>query len=310
MKVSTERDKEKMAVTQMETQSSALRYGLLKVKPIPFEETVKINGIRGRVTRKGISFKHDEQTELEKFEDFISYTYEQVFKKVPIPDNFSKKQLIEHLINKSIDKAKKDEEFMKHLEKKEKSLFDYISFIKERYEKKIPKYYEFDANIYLKSNLPLSLFTQSSMYIDTYQKYLTLVKRVVRRFEIKSNMGGVRDRFKKTDIELKIMQKELSPLIDKMDLCSTDYFAQSLYIYLWSIEKIEDLDNLDSLTLDINKLDQAYFQEYYVALNQELKGMRRLLFTVSKRFEPDLFSKEIQTDTSATIMLSKIIAQK
>ena len=71
-----------MSITLMEQPSSALRYGLLSVKPIPVEEIIKIKGKKYKKT--GISFESDQKTQFEKFEDFISFRYEQVISKMKI----------------------------------------------------------------------------------------------------------------------------------------------------------------------------------------------------------------------------------
>jgi len=292
-----------MSVPLMEQPSSALRYGLLSVKPIPFEELVKIKGIKYK--RTGIRYEPQQQSQFEKFEDFVSFRYEQVMSRMPIPEGFSREQILTHFIAEAIKRAKEDKEFMERIEKKEGSLLDFVSFIKERYDKHVSEYFQSEAYRFLNSNLPLSFFTQTSMYINTYQKYLALVQRIVRRYEILSGLPGVRNRLKKAENELGIMKKELSPLIDKMDLCSSGSLSLKLYVLIWSAEKIEEIDS--PKLLNVNKLDQTYFQEYCLTYNAEIKNMRKMLFNVSKRFEPTLFEKDIVANPTS-MMLSKLLS--
>ena len=308
-----------MAIAQMESPSSALRYGLLKVKPIPFEESVKIKGIRYKKSgirfeqeqgykKSGIRFEQEQEkkSEFDKFEDFVNYRYENIFQKMPIPERFSKEKLLEHFIIQSISNAKKDKEFVQHIENKEKSLLDYVSFIKERFDSRMESYYQADASLFINSNLPLSFFTKSSLFINTYNRYLTLVKRVVRRFEIRSNLPGVRNHMRTTEQELKFMQKELSPLIDKMDLCTAEYTSLNLYIILWSANTLEEIDH--PRFVDYKRLDQTYLQEFSMTYDSELKSVRRMMNDISKNYEPDLFAAQTEQETSTSLMLSKLLS--
>jgi hypothetical protein len=298
-----------MAIAQLETPSSALRYGLLKIKPIPVEDSVKIKGIKYK--RTGIRFEQeDEQTkeksEFEKYEDFINYRYGQIFSRMPIPEKFSKEKLVEHFITEAIHRTKNDKEFVEHLEQKEKSLFEYVSFLKQRFDSKMESYYRAEAAGFINSNLPMSFFTKSSMFINTYERYLTLVKRVVRRFEIRSHRPGVRNQFRTTEQELKAMQKELSPVIDKMDLCSSEYSSLNLYVILWSADSIEQID--EPKFIDYNRIDQVFFEEFSMTYSNELKQVRKMLNEMSKSYEPDLFNKQTEQESSTTLMLGKLLS--
>lgn len=288
----------------MEQPSSALRYGLLSVKPIPVEEIVKIKGMR--FMRKGIIYEPEKKAQFENIEDFISFRYENVMVRMPIPEAFTKEQILEVFITNAIKRLKDDKEFMEQIENKEKSLYEFVSFIKERYDNKVPNYFQAEAYRFLDSNLPLSFFAKTSMYINTYQKYLALISRIVRRFQIKSNLRGIRNIFKETDKQLKIMKRQLSPIIDKMDLCSTASMGLKLFATIWSAENIEEIDN--PRFIDINKLDPTYFQEYFTTYNAEIKSVRKMLFKLSTAFEPNLFDREIVSTNSTALMLSKLLS--
>jgi hypothetical protein len=296
----------KLAVQQLESPSLALRYGLLSIKPIPVEEIVKIKG--QKYVKKGISFLPDEEkkTELEKFEDFINFRYGQIFEKMPCPKQFDPEQVINHFINNAIENVKKDKDFVDHLEQKKRSLYSYVTFITDRFEERIPSLFQSEADNFLNSNLPLTFSIQSSMFINTYQKYLHLVKRVVRRFEILTHLPGVRDKFRTTNAELTTMQKELAPIIDKMDMCSIEYMTLNLYMLIWSASKFEEIDG--PIFVDANKFEDAYFKEYCLRYDTELKTTRKLLFEVSKKFEPELFDLKQAPETSTTLMLGKLLS--
>jgi hypothetical protein len=288
----------------MEQPSSALRYGLLNVKPIPVEDFVKIKGMRFR--RKGIIFQPEKETQFDNIEDFISFRYGLVMNTMPIPDSFSREQIVEHFIAHAVKRLKDDKEFMEQIQNKEKSLYDFVSFVKKRYDDHVSDFFQTEAYHFLNSNLPLSFFAKTSMYINTYQKYLSLVKRIVRRFQIKSSLPGVRKRFEETEKQLNVMKSELSPLIDKMDLCTIGAMSLKIFVTIWSAENPGEIDN--PKFLNINKLDQTYFQEYCLTYDSEIRSMRKMLFNVSKGFEPELFAKEIVSENSTSLMLSKLLS--
>ena len=268
---------------------------------------MKIKGIK--YTKKGISFQQDDEkkSEFQKFEDFVNFRYAQIFNKMPVPKDFNQENIINHFIEKAIENAQKDKEFMEHLESKERSLYSFVAFIKDRYEKRMPLLFEAEADRFLNSNLPLTFSVQSSMFINTYYKYLLLVKRVVRRFDILTNLRGVRDKYKTTKDELALMQKELSPIIDKMDLCSIEYMTLNLYMFIWSASSIDEIDNPKFINSE--KFDQAYFQEFCLTYNNELKSTRKMIYEVSKKFEPELFDVKQEPETSTTLMIGKLLAR-
>lgn len=289
-----------MSISSIECPSSTLRYVLLNVRPIPFEEIQKIKGIKFRV--RGIRYEAEKQ--FDKIEDFVTFRYEQIFSRLPIPESLDMEQIFERIVNTTIRKIKEDKEIMAEMEKKETSLFKFVMLIKERFEKNLFDYYASEANRFLRSNLPLSFFVQTSAFIDTYQKYLSLVERIVKRYEILSSIKR-RDQIRAREEQLNIMKKVLAPLIDRMDLFTTDMLSLKLYVIIWSAESIEETEN--PRFLNIEKLDHTYFQEYLKNYNIQLKNVRKVLFELSKNYDPELFRKEIMPDESAATMFSKIL---
>ncbi|MDW8041168.1 MAG: hypothetical protein RMJ03_07130 [Nitrososphaerota archaeon] len=293
---------EKMSISSIEYPSSALRYALLDVKPIPFEEIVKIKGIK--FLKKGI--RYEPEKKFDKIEDFVTFRYEQIFSRMPIPEAFSPEYIFDHFVSNTIKKIEEDKELREELEKKEKSLLGFVDFIQKRFENEISDYYMSEADRFLRSNLPLSFFAQTSMFINTYQKYLSLVKRIVRRYEILSSLGGVRDRLRSHEQQLASMKKVLGPLIDAMDLFCIDALSLKLYVTIWSAESIEEIEN--PKFLDINKLDPSYFQEYLTSYGVQLKNMRKLIFQMSREYDPEIFKKEVVSGNSETALLSKLLS--
>jgi hypothetical protein len=291
-----------MSVSSIEYPSSALRYALLNVKPVSFEEIVKIRGIK--FLKKGIRYEPEKQ--FDKIEDFVTFRYGQIFSRMPIPESFSAEYIFNHFVSNTIKKIEEDKELKEELEKKEKSLLGFVDFIQKRFENDMPVYYMSEADRFLRSNLPLSFFAQTSMFINTYQKYLSLVKRIVRRYEILSSLGGVRDRLRGHEQQLNLMKKVLAPLIDGMDLFCIDALSLKLYVTIWSAENIEEIEN--PKFLDINKLEPSYFQEYLTNYSIQLKNIRKLIFQMSREYDPEIFKKEVVSGNSETTMLSKLLS--
>ena len=288
----------------IEYPSSALRYALLNVRPIPFEEIKKIRGIKFKI--RGIRYEPEKQ--FDKIEDFITFRYGQIFSRMPMPESFRPEEIFERFVNATIKKIKEDKELreqLKGLEKKEKSLLGFVDFIKRRFESNLHDYYLSEADRFLRSNLPLSFFVQTSMFYNTYQKYLALVKRIVRRYEILSSLRGVRDPLRSHEYQLANMKKVLAPLIDRMDLFCIDALSLKLYVIIWSAETLEDIEN--PTFIDINKLDPNYFQEYLTNYEIQLKNVRKLIFQMSREYDPEIFKKEVVSDNSVTTMLSKLL---
>lgn len=290
-----------MAVATIEYPSSALRYGLLNVRSIPVDEIVKIRGMKFK--RKGIRYQPEEQ--IEKFEDFINFKYERIFARMPIPESYPLEKLLGHFVKRDVKVYEEDKELQHELKRKDTSLEGFVSFIRKRFESRIPQYYMIEANRFHKSNLPLSFFTQLCVGIDTYQKYLALINRIVRRHELLSNLPGTRDQFRSTEIHLNEMKRVLAPLIDKMDLCTYETSSLKMYVCLWSSESFDEVD--DPLFLDVNKLDQSYLTEYALNYETQIKNMRKMLFDSSKMYDPEVFGREVNVTGSTTTMLSKLL---
>ncbi len=291
-------------LSSTEYPSSTLRYGLLHIRPVQIDEIVKISGIPFR--RTGIRLEREKK--IQKFEDFIDFRYRQILYRMPLPEAFSVDDAFKLFVDRSIERFNKDEELKEELERKEKSLLGFVDFVKTRFENSIIGYYEAEADRFLNSNLPLSFFSQTSTFIDTYQKYLILIRRIVRRYEISSSIPGVRIRFQHVKTELEKMKNALSPLIDKMDLCSTASLALKLYVCIWSAENFEEIEG--PKYIDVDKLDKNYFEEYAVNYITELKNMRKMVFDISKQYEPEILNREVAANDSTTVLLSKLLSSE
>lgn len=282
--------------------SSVLRYGLLSVKPIRFEEVRKMKGMKFLV--KGI--RYEPEKSIEKFEDFVGLRIGQILDRMPLPESYSAEKIYDHFVKNSLEQFDEDGELKRELEKRGTSLLGFVKFFKSRYEKEIPLSYSGEADRFLRSNLPLSFFAQTSMFINTYQKYLTIIKEVVGRYESLAGIAGVRDRDRHIGQQLNKMKYVLSPLIDEMDKCAIEINALKTYICIWCADRFEDID--DPRFLDINKLDPAVLDEYKLNYDTEHKNMRKMIYETAASYVPNLLQKEIMPEDSVAVMLSKLLS--
>jgi hypothetical protein len=293
--------KSELSICKIENPSSALRYGLLTVKPIPYEEIKKIKGKKYKVS--GIRYEHDKQ--FTNIENFIGFRYDQIFEKMPIPSHFDKEKLLKHFLEEAIACSEEDKDLIQEFEKKEKSLLQFVSFYRKKYEKKIDELYEVEASRFLKSNLPLTFFSETSMFINTYQKYLSLVEKIVRRHELLPSLPSVRKSIEKTEEHINVMKRDLSPIIDKMDMLTIEILALKFYITIWSAKDYSDID--EPAFVDKEKIDKTYLSEYSMVYQKELRDTRKMLFSLSKKYYPDLFNTQENESNPENRMLGKLL---
>lgn len=292
-----------MSTLTGETTSSALRYALLNVHPEPFREVRKIKGIKFMV--EGVRYKTEKK--IENIEDLIRFKYVQIFLNLPIPSQFKKEELFEKIINFKLNQIKQNQDLIERLEKRKKmSLHSFVKYIEELVDRNLDNFYLHEADLFTRSNLPLSILAEKCMSIDTFQMFIKIVEKIVYRYEILPNLKSRRRRHFTDNIE--IMKKELTPLIDQIDLLSLNETAFEMYIKVWSAEDIEGVVN--PRFINISKIDKSYFEEYFLEYKRQLEITREYLFKASKKHYPELFIKKVKpenkdiADMLGTILLT------
>lgn len=289
----------------MENPSSAIRYSLLSVKPIPFEEIRKIKG--HKIKFSGIKYESEikDNNQFKSIEEFLNFRYLQIFNRMPVPERFDKDTLVKHFMKEALDYNSKYKEIIEKVRRKEKSLLSFIRLEKERFEKNSDQYYEVEASRFLASNLPLTFFSETSMYINTYLKYLCLVERIVRRHETLAVRPGVRHKFAVIEEQNKEMKRVLAPIIDKMDILTCEILSLKFLVCIWSARTMEEVDNPKFIEKEV--IDNAYLTEYRAVYNKELKDVRKMLFDLSKTYYPDLFIKQVIQTNPENQMMGKLL---
>jgi len=290
-----------MTISVGDYPSSAFRYALLDIKPVRYEEMFKVGSLRFRRTR--IAYEHKDQ--IQSFEDYSNLRYSYIFTDMPIPPNFSEEKVFDHFLNTSIKNFHEDKEFQNMLAEKNRTLLGLVSFIQKRFEDDLDSYYLSEAFRFYHSNFPLSFFTKTSINIDTTQKFLYLIQRIVRRFELNSSRPGVRFPFEQREYEMRIMQETLSPLIDRMDLLCRASSQLKIYSSIWSATDFKEIDR--PRFLDIKKLDIKQFEEFNKNFESELECMRRMIYEASIEYDKEIFNEAKSSDEPTFLMLSNLL---
>lgn len=295
--------------TSLGYSSSALRFGLMDIKPVEVKETFKRWGMKFR--RIGIRYEPLRPTE--SYKDFVTLANSMILSRIPLPEKFDRTKLVRVLAEAAVKRYENDKEFQEALaELKEKgsrdsgkSLTSFVNFMKSRFERDLQDYFESEAESFMKSNFPLSFFSKLSLMDNTYLIFLVITERVVRRCEILATLPGTRkpaDAFKQ---RIEEMKQVLSPLIDQMDECVDSYFAIKRYINIWNARDYDDALNPEFL--DKEKVDPEVLAELQATYMSNLSNIRKLLFQMSRLYSPEAFETKIDFSDPTIRMLVKLL---
>lgn len=285
---------------QLTESGSALRYGLLDIKPIEVNETINRFGLKIRRTARTFIYERPKT-----FEDYISFTNNAIFEKIDIPERFDINELIKLYSERSIKNHENDIELKQTIEKIKKSktikrpLVSFIQFMKNRFESRKDKYLEFEAKRFLNSNFSLSLSSKFVIFDNTFYDYLKLLEKIVRWYELRASVARDFRMYKRNISEMKL---RISPIIDDMDSCFFYYICLKRYITIWNSKDYQEIIDGPEF-LDINKIDRNKFEKLFVDFEGELGWMRESIYNS----EPSLLEKELNVDVNTKRMFSKLL---
>lgn len=249
---------------------SSLRFGLIDLRPVEIKETIKKAGIKfQRVIRRF------ENTQIPStFSDMVYNQNEAIFSSIRIPDWFEEDKLVKEFSQRSIKSYEQDTEFKEAVKRIKESkgkigrpLVSFVEFVREKFDSELDTYLEVESDRYVRSNLPLSFYTQLSSFDKTYQKFLYILEDNVRLFEFRARCAR---NFLMYGKHLEEMKGVIAPIIDQIDLCFFQYFRLKNYVALWNCKDYKELSN--PRYLDLEKLDYSEFErlsnEYYTCLIQ------------------------------------------
>ena len=279
---------------------SALRFGLLGIKPIEVAETMKRFGLKFR-TRK-IRFKRLGPSD--SFADWVTFENEAIFAKIDIPSWFEVEKLVKLYSQKSVEHYEKDAELKEAIEKIRKSnriegpLLSFTSFMKNRFESKRDKYLEVEATRFLTSNFPLSFYNKFVILDNTWYDFLRIVENIVRRHEFHARYSR---NFKMYSKCIDEMKRVIRPLLEQIESCFFLSLCLKKYVMIWntkSYEKIEDPE-----FLDIRNIEYSKFEQLSDELKMKLTETRGFLL----KYDPDVLQKKPALENETAKMFGQLV---
>ena len=279
---------------------SALRYGLMDIKPVEVVETIKRFGLKfKKITRKFEPLKP-----AQSYEDLVTFQNKTIFSTVQIPEWFDADKLVKVFSQYSIENYEKDIELKKAIEEVKKAerkgrpLLSFIQFVKGRFESRRGHYLEVEAERFLTSNFPLSFYSKFVVFDNTYYDFLKILEVKVRRYEFLASSAR---NFLMYQKRLAEMKRDIGPLIDKMDECVFACACLKKYIIVWNSKDYKEV--LNPKFLDINNVDFAEFEKLYNNFSIKLRETREFMLD----YNPDFLHKEIDSEERTSRMFGKLI---
>jgi len=280
---------------------SALRFGLVDIKPIEIVETIKRFGIKFRRTSKAFETLRPSQS----YADLVKFENESIFAKIDVPDWFETKKLINLYSQQEIMDYEKDTELKQAVEQVRKSkktgrpLLSFTQFIIRRYESHREEYLEAEASRFLLSNFPLSFYNKFVVFDNTFYDFLKTLEQIVRFHEFRASTGRSFEMYRR---HVEAMKKSINPILDQMDTCLFLASCLKRYVTLWNAESYDKLRRVEFL--DINKIDCSKFERLNNEFRMKLTETRRSLL----RHDPKFLQKELNLEDNPTArMFGKLI---
>lgn len=279
---------------------SALRFGLMEIKPVEVVETIKRFGLKfKRITRKFESLKP-----AQSFEDLVTFQNETIFGTMQIPKWFNADKLVEVFSQRSIEDYQKDAELKEMVEdvrkakQKGRPLLSFTQFMRNRFESRRDHYLKLEAERFLNSNFPLSFYNKFVVFDNTYYDFLKTVEYKVRRYEfLASNARN----FLMYQKRIAKMKRELSPLLDKLDECVFSCIYLKKYVSVWNSKDYKEA--LAPEFLDINNVDFSEFEKLCSNFNVKLREIREFML----HYNPEVLRKEVDSEEHTTKMFGKLV---
>lgn len=280
---------------------SALRFGLMDIKPIEVVETIKRFGVKfKRIARTFETLKPSES-----FEDLVTFENEAVFAKIDIPHWFEAAKLVKLYSQRSIDRYEKDTDLQRAIENMKESkrigrpLLSFVRFMTNRFESKREDFLEAEADNFLHSNFPLSFYNKFVVLGNTYGDFLKVLEQIVRIHEFRASSAR---NFKMYGRHISEMKRRIGPIIDQLDVCSFAALCLRRYVTLWNAKSYEQI--WEEKFLDKNNIDVAKFEQLYSDFKMKLTETRRFLL----EYDPRVLHKELALENDPTAqMFGKLV---
>jgi hypothetical protein len=253
---------------------NSLRFGLIDIKPVVITENAKLGNIRLKVTKTQL--KHTKP--VSTFEELVAADNAAVFVAISIPEKFKLPDLIKIFTSASVKHFEEDVELQQEIKNMKRTdrrghFFNFISFMKQRFEKERDTLLDVEAKRFLMSNLPLTFYNKFTVYEDIFYEFLKITQDIVRSHEFVARHARSSQMYEK---RISTMQHVLDPLINKFDECSYSCMCLKKYVTIWNAESLDDL-NWPKF-LDIEKIELAEFERLSTEFTVRLREMKLMLF--------------------------------
>ena len=279
---------------------SALRYGLMDIKPIEVVETIKRFGLKFR--RRSRTFESLKPSK--SYADLVTFENEAIFSTIEIPKWFDAEKLAKTFSQNSIESYENDTELKEVVEnvrkaqRKGKPLLSFAQFMKHRFESKRDYYLELEAKRFLSSNFPLSFYNKLSVFDNTYYDFLKILEDTVRIYEFRASCSR---NFRMYAKKINEMKRRISPILDQTDNCFFSYSRLKRYVAIWNSKDYKEI--VYPKFLDIKNLDSSEFEKLRNDYITKLRETRRFLL----RYNPEIFHKKLDLDESTRNMFGKLV---
>jgi hypothetical protein len=237
---------------------SALRTGLINIKPFEISRTIKRFGTKFTKIVRGF----EALSPARSFPEIVTQSNQAIFSLIEIPARFEADKLVELYTQNIIQAYEQDielKESVKKIETKASAtpLSDFVSFIKRRLDSYTERNLEEEAVCFLNSNFPLSFYNRFVVFNNVYLDFLNIVEKTVKYYETISSAAGDS---KRRNMYISQMKKKIAPMIDQMDTTFLYYLCLKRYIRIWNCETYEDIIG-GQIFLDINKVDATKLKQ-------------------------------------------------
>lgn len=283
-----------------EHSGSALRFGLLNMKPIQVTETVKKSGLKFRIT----STRFESPQSPKSFEELAKLQNEAILSTIDIPDWFEFNKLVDVYSKRSISRYNEDEELqemiesIKNSERKGRPLLNFIQFMIKRFEAEKDNFVKIEANRFLRSNFPLSFYTKFVVYDKTYYDLLKVLERIVRLHEFQATRARSFTMYKKKINELK---GKISPILDNLDQCVFACSSLKKFLMIWNSKEYGEVTNPKFLY--IGNVDKIELHRLSTIFNNKIREVKGFLL----HYDPNVLLKQIDSTDDTTQMLGKLL---
>lgn len=279
---------------------SALRFGLMNIKPIQVVETIKKFGVKF----KRITTRFDSLTPSKSYSDLVYFKNEAVIGSIDIPEWFDATKLIETFSQRSIQNFEKDKDLQEEIENVRKAervgrpLLSFAQYVRQKYESEMEEYLEIEAHRFLNSNLPLSFYNKLVVFDNTYYEFLKVLEDIVRMHEFHASTARSFAMYQKM---INKMKRRIAPLIDQMDQSVFAVKRLKKYVSIWNSKDYAEIHY--PKYLDIKKVDPSVFEELSLDCNLKIKQTRGLLLDYNK----SILQEVIDFKDSTRKMFSKLL---